>query len=84
MSNLKTQIAALHDDLRVAVQKDPKAIAGIQTHTLLLELASQALNEVQDKKPIETVQIALRTGGRGKFTVTDAHNLAGQLVKALE
>jgi hypothetical protein len=48
MSNLKTQISGLHDDLKVAVQKDPKAIAGTSTHTLLMNLANQALNEVKE------------------------------------
>jgi hypothetical protein len=84
MSNLKAQVSGLHDDLKVAVQRDPKTLAGIQTHTLLMDLANQALSEVQDKKPVETVLTALRTGGRGGFSVTAAHNLAGQLLKALE
>ncbi len=83
MSDLKIQVQGLYDDLKVAVGRDPKALAGIQTHTLLLELAHQVKDAAQNKNVVESVITALRTGPRGGFTVTDGLNLAGQLLRAL-
>ncbi len=83
MSDLKSQVIGLYQDMKVAVEKDPKALAGPATRHVLSQLATQAKTESQDKKVAEMVLAALGQGPTGQFTVTDALNLAGQLMRAL-
>ncbi len=84
VSPLGSQVIGIYNDLKVAVQADPKAPAGPATRSLLRKLAEQAKNEAHDKRAAEIVFAALEETTSTALSVADAFALAGQLMRAFK